>query len=247
MIALALVGTSIGSKVVLTKLGWDYPKFMPGFFAALAALIVAVVIESKFSATFLKKAIQNLGFKFGNRVQFKVALFGIVPIILAYLFIVFFLGKPATLNDGAFFLVIKLFISQGLVEEAVFRGLIFRHLRLRNSFWTATTLSGILFGLIHLANLINGTSTEILIAVATSILFGFILTFPLAALFELGKGSIFAGALLHLAIDSINCFKEVGTSGTPMNSYLFSLLISSVVVVFFAFRSKKMSSNKIYD
>ena len=139
-------------------------------------------------------------------------------------------------------LLIKLAISQGLVEEAVFRGLIFRHLRARYSFWRAATITGILFGLIHLANLANGTSPQILIAVATSVAFGFVLTFPLAMLFELSGGSILAGALLHLAIDSVNCFKEIGENGTPMNVYLFALLISSALILIFTYRSKKIFS-----
>ncbi len=66
----------------------------------------------------------------------------------------------------------------------------------------------------------------------TSIVFGFILTFPLALLFEIGGDSILGGALFYLAVDSVNWFKEASEPGLPMNIYLGSIFIAAVIVTF---------------
>lgn len=168
----------------------------------------------------------------------KVALLGVLPIVLGYLVIFWGLRKSAALEPSAGFMIIKFIFSQGIGEEVVFRGLIFRHLRRGRSFWPAASLSGLLFAFIHLINLAKGVTPELLIAVATSIAFGFILTFPLALLFELGGGSILGGAIFHVAIDSVNWFTEAGESGAPMNTYLGFVLIAAIVVTLAALKTK---------
>ncbi len=163
-------------------------------------------------------ALKQIGFKNGKQNQIFPTTAGVASILVGYFFISLFFHKSAALEVGSLFLSFKLLVSQGLIEEAVFRGLIFRHLRIGRSFWRAATLSGVLFALVHIVNLAKGTSPEIFMAIGISILFGFILTFPLAILFELGAGSIIAGGVFHLAVDSINCFKELGDPGPPMNT-----------------------------
>lgn len=91
-------------------------------------------------------------------------------------------------------------------------------MRKGRSFWNAAALSGLLFALIHIINLVNGTSPEILLGISISIFFGFIL----------------AGALFHFAVDSINYFKELGSSGAPMNSYLAFILIAAALIMLIA-------------
>ena len=241
MFALVLFGTSTVARKLLPVS--EAFASLPGLLAALAALVFAVILESRFSNVSLGQALRSLGFKSGKTNQYLIALAGTLPILGAYLIVIFLLGKSAAFETGALFLLLKLTISQGLIEEAVFRGLLFRHLRANNSFWTAATLSGILFALIHVVNLAKGVSPEILRSLGISIGFGFILTFPLAILFELGAGSLFAGAIFHLAIDSINCFKEVGEPGLPMNIYLASVLLSAIVVVALALMSKALTTD----
>lgn len=231
LFAIVLIGTTVITRKVLASWQFGGANTLTGLLAALAALVLAIIIESRFEQIRILNAFKNLGFIKGNRPQYYLVLIGVIPILLAYFYIIFFIKKSSALEVGAIFLLVKLTISQGLIEEAVFRGLIYRHLRVRNSYWKAATLSGILFALIHVANFSRGMSNEILLSVGISILFGFILTFPLAILFELGNGSILGGAILHLAIDSINCFKEIGEHGKPMNTYLFALIVLSVLIV----------------
>ncbi len=203
---------------------------LTGLFAAVTALVVAVAIERHENKCTIRTAFAGLGFKRGNRSQIKSTSIGIFLVMLGFATISAFYNKSFALVPGALFLFFKLFIAQGLIEEAVFRGLIFRHLRKYYSFTFSATASGFLFAAIHLLNLMKGTSPEILTAVATSVVFGFLLTFPLASLFEIGNYSILAGCLYHLAVDSINCFNELGDSGSSMNTYLAFIFLSGMTV-----------------
>ena len=235
IVAVSLVATAILLKILV---GEDpHLKLVPGLLAAVMALITTVAIEKMHSAVSVTEAIANVGLRAANRKQIPLVLIGTVPLVIGYLIIFFGLKVPPTLVDNAGFVLFKLVIAQGVVEEVVFRGLIFRHFRFRHSFWKSCVLSGVLFSLIHLVNLVNGISTEMLISVATSIVFGFILTFPLALIFETGAGSIIGGGILHLAIDSLNCYKEIGETGIPMTVYLVCLAVSSALIVWYGRKS----------
>ena len=100
-----------------------------------------------------------------------------------------------------------------------------------SSCWKAATLSAVLFSLVHLANFSKGFSPQILLAVATSVAFGFVLTFPLCRLFEAGAGSILGGAVLHVAIDSINWFSRAGEPGPGLAVYLVAVAASAGAVM----------------
>lgn len=245
LVALVLYGLAIASTKAIVAMGPPLNGLpgLAGIIAAAGALFVALAIEMRFSNVSWGAALRNIGFKAGNRMQIVPAIAGAACILIGYAVIAGLLHKSTELETGFLFVSIKLLISQGLIEEAVFRGLIFRHLRKSRSFWRAATLSGVLFALIHVVNFAKGISPEILISVAISILFGFLLTFPLALLFEIGSGSLIAGAFLHLAVDSINCFKELGEPGAPMNTYLlFVLLAAFAVIVTAKGRSSKSNS-----
>jgi membrane protease YdiL (CAAX protease family) len=237
--AVVLFGTAITMQKVVALIGspLDQIPGLVGFVAAIAAILTATFIEKIYDRTDLRLAFLSLGFKSGRWQQVIPVIGGLICLSVGYLVIAFALHKSADLVPGASFLLLKLLVSQGLIEEAVFRGLIFRRLRQGRSFWQAAALSGLLFALIHVVNLAKGTTPEIMFSILISILFGFILTFPLAALFELGGGSIWAGAILHLAIDSINCFKDLGEAGLAMNTYLAFLFVAGVVTLILARRA----------
>lgn len=122
--------------------------------------------------------------------------------------------------------------AQGVVEEVVCRGFVFRRLRVGRSFGRAATLSAVVFAVVHVSNLVKGVSPEILVGVAISTAFAFVLAFPLASLFERGGGSIIGGAVWLLGIDSINCFVHPSKLGTSMNVYLAGVVVACALVWF---------------
>lgn len=239
-------GLSIITTKIIAAVGSPLDHFpgMAGFVAATGALITAVLIEAIASNVPWKSALTQIGFKAGSCRPVVPVLAGIAVILLGYVGITKFLKQSPELEQGFLFLSFKLLISQGLIEEAVFRGLIFRRLRRGRTFWRAASFGGLLFAFIHMVNFVKGVTPEIMIAVGTSILYGFILTFPLAMLFELGAGSIIAGGVFHLAVDSINCFKNLGSPGAPINIYLGTLIVASVAILGVGQLIRRQSSDR---
>lgn len=153
--AIVLFGTAIATQKIVALVGspLDQVPGLVGFVAAIAAILTATFIEKIYQRTGLSEAFVSLGFKPGRRQQIIPVIGGLVCLFTGYLVIALVLHRSADLVPGATFLLFKLLISQGLIEEAVFRGLIFRRLRKGRSFWCAATLSGFLFALIHVVNL----------------------------------------------------------------------------------------------
>ena len=120
-----------------------------------------------------------------------------VLIILGLLF-VRAKGMTPAFYPGWISLLPGLFAQAGIAEEVLFRGYLFRHLRVGRTFWRAAAVSMLPFVSVHL---ILFFSMPWPIAVA-SVLLAIIISFPLAYLFELGGDTIWAPAILHFVIQA---------------------------------------------
>jgi membrane protease YdiL (CAAX protease family) len=89
-----------------------------------------------------------------------------------------------------------LFAQAGIAEEVLFRGYLFRHVRRGRTFWRAALLASAPFVLVHLVLFLTLPWPIALAALALSV----VVSFPLAHLFELGGGTIWAPALVHFVI-----------------------------------------------
>lgn len=92
-------------------------------------------------------------------------------------------------------MMLGLFLQGGMAEEVVFRGYLFRHLRVGRSFRSASLISMVPFVLAHgyLFFTMDAmvATAAVIVAVSTSI--------PLARLFEMGGRSVWPCALAHWA------------------------------------------------
>ena len=107
-------------------------------------------------------------------------------------------GMTPAFYPGWISLLPGLFAQAGIAEEVLFRGYLFRHLRVGRTFWRAAAVSMLPFVSVHL---ILFFSMPWPIAVA-SVLLAIIISFPLAYLFELGGDTIWAPAILHFVIQA---------------------------------------------
>jgi membrane protease YdiL (CAAX protease family) len=119
-------------------------------------------------------------------------------------------------------LLVGAFAFHGLAEELVWRGYAYRRLREGRSFGRAVVLSMPLVAAAHVPVLLGSGlavgSAALIVAALTSV--------PFAYLWEMGRGTIWAPAMLHTAIDA---FKLVVI---PVGATLtFSLALAAVSVV----------------
>jgi membrane protease YdiL (CAAX protease family) len=225
------VGSLTTWALQATGLSPELTTVFAGLDSAGVVIALTVALEMRISKVSFTEALQSGGLKRGTSLQIKTALIGLAPLALAYLMLFAALEISADTVPDLPWVMLKFFIAQGLAEEIVFRGFVFRHLRGGRSFLHASTLSAVLFSLIHVANFSHGFSQQMLVAVSLSIVFGFVLTYPLSLLFELGAGSIAGGALLHVGVDSINWFQQAAASGVGLSVYLLGVAGSAAVIL----------------
>ncbi|MCO6511754.1 MAG: CPBP family intramembrane metalloprotease [Aridibacter famidurans] len=105
-------------------------------------------------------------------------------------------GAEISMYPGWLILLPGLFAQAGIAEEVLFRSYLFGHIRRGRSFGRAALIAGGPFVLVHLALFATMPWPIALV----SVLLATALLFPLARLYELGGGTIWAPAILHWVI-----------------------------------------------
>ena len=167
-----------------------------GLLVGLIVVAALLVVERLLFDRSVPTASRSLGFGVphprGLRLVIGIAALMAV-VILTFVGVT---GARLTLLPGWLWLLPGLFAQGGIAEEALFRGYLFRHLRVGRSFWRAAVLSTIPFVTVHLSLFWTMpwpiATAAILLSVA--------LAAPLAHLFEAGGWTIWAPALLHFII-----------------------------------------------
>jgi membrane protease YdiL (CAAX protease family) len=164
-----------------------------GLAVAAATLAAAVAVEALLFRRRPRPAVRALGYGRPAARAVGVAL-GLLLLLLALLPAVASLtGARLTLRPDWWWLAPGLFAQHGLAEETLFRGYAFRHLRVGRGFWRAAALSLVPFAAIHVLLLAVLPPALALTSVVVAIAFAF----PAAYLFEGGRGTVWAPAILH--------------------------------------------------
>ena len=128
-------------------------------------------------------------------------------------------GAEVELRADWPWLLIGLFAFHGLAEELVWRGFAFRRLREGRSFWSATWCTMPLIAVTHLPIVFTMGPAVGLGAMAVAA----VTSVPLGYLYETGRRSVWAPAVVHTAIDT---FKLVVIPAAAIPT--FSVLIIAV-------------------
>jgi membrane protease YdiL (CAAX protease family) len=184
-----------------------------------AVLLVALVVERVLYRRSPADAFRALGFGRPTGRSLVLAAAVCVPVLVLPWLLV---GVAPVLRPGWPWLLLGVFAFHGLAEELVWRGYAYRRLREGRSFARAVVLTMPLVAVAHVPVLFgSGVAVglaALIVAAVTSV--------PFAHLWELGRGTIWAPALLHTAIDA---FKLVVIP--PDATVTFSLTLAAVSVV----------------
>jgi membrane protease YdiL (CAAX protease family) len=113
---------------------------------------------------------------------------------------------PLRLYADAPALAIGIFAQGGFAEELVFRGFLFRRLRVGRSFWRAASLAAIPFAAVHALLFFTLDAPVALAALTLSLS----MSFPLAWLFERAGGAIWPPAIVHAVAQGAIKLVEAG-------------------------------------
>jgi membrane protease YdiL (CAAX protease family) len=133
------------------------------------------------------------------------------------------------LRPGWAWLLPGLFAQAGIAEEVLFRGYLFGHVRRDRSFWRAAMLAMVPFAAAHVLLFFTMPWPLALAALALSV----VMSLPLAHLFELGGGTIWAPALLHAVVQGTVKILVVGDASGP--SFPLLWIAASALVPMLAF------------
>jgi membrane protease YdiL (CAAX protease family) len=186
-----------------------------------AVLLTGLVVERLLARVRPAVALRLLGF---GRPDPQVVLRAVVVGVLVlgvYPVVTVVTGASFTLVSGWPWLLIGVFAFHGLAEELVWRGYAFRRLRARRTFAGAVVATMPLMALTHLPVVLRSGLVVGLVAMLVAAL----TSLPLAHLFEAGRNTIWAPAIVHTAIDS---FKLVVVPDEV--SMVFSLTLAAVSV-----------------
>ena len=159
-------------------------------FWGVAAIVVA---ERMFFTDRLNDCLRAVGFSRAPWPVLVVAGFSSIPMWAFLPLTGWMKGVQVDLRPDWLPLLIGVVMVNGIAEEVIHRGFVFGHLRRRQSFASAATLSALLFGAQHLYIIATTGWTIGLAAVLLAVL----LSYPMAFVFERGGNSIVGPALLH--------------------------------------------------
>jgi membrane protease YdiL (CAAX protease family) len=150
-------------------------------------------------------------------------------------------GTAAQLRPDWLWLLIGLFAFHGMAEEPVWRGFVFRRLREGRTFWSAMWWTMPLIAVTHVPIVFTlGPAVGVgamAVAAVTSIPFGY--------LYETGRRSIWAPALVHTAIDT---FKLVVIPAAALATFSVLIIVFSLTVPLLALAiPRRLLGDDTYD
>ncbi len=185
-----------GSARLASDLGQALVTPLAGAVGLVAAMLVVMLLHGQRS---VPSALRALGFGCPGRVQLMVSV-AVSVLLIACLPLVFRLaGADFVLPNNWIVLVLGIVLLNGIAEETIYRGYLFRRLREGRTFHSAVLIGIALHTLAHVP-LIAAAG----IAVGLAGIVVAALAFPaMAYLYERGSNTIWAPAVLHATVDLV--------------------------------------------
>lgn len=183
----------------------------------------AVAVEWVLDGTRPADAVRSLGLGRPGGRALLVAIAVSALVLLAHPLAAALTDTAVVLRPGWPWLLIGIFAFHGVAEELVWRGFAFRRLRAGRSFGRAVAWTMPLLAATHIPVVVSSGpavgGAAMLVAAVTTV--------PLAYLFETGRGTLWAPAVVHTAIDS---FKLVVIPAAAVTTFSLTLAGVSLVV-----------------
>ena len=215
---MVIVASIASANVISAATGAVRPELPPTVLELLVELVLAVLAIALLTAL---RSWRTVGFRALRRLSdlrlYWIPLLPVLPVVVAAIIGI----SRMRFEEVLFFVILAGLI--GFVEEVFFRGLILQALA-PEGLWRAAVVSSIVFGLMHLLNLLFGAdlvATLLQTAYATAMGFGF-------AAVTLRTGSLWPLIAIHAAIDFAGFVTAQGTvmgSVTPTEIAIYALYI----------------------
>lgn len=222
----------------------DSPLSLDDFMGNHFALITIIALLISFAVnyvSFRRDYVKQSDFLKKNPIHLLwVFLIGILmshalSILLSLLPLDNILGSYETVENDVYgatwiLVVIRAVIVTPVVEELVFRGLVFRRMKEYTSFWPAAIVSSLLFGLYHM-NLVQG-------------IYAFLFGIILCLLYE-RYGHLAAAIVIHFGANLLSVILQYANISYPALWVYIVVMVAAVIVsvAIYRFLIKKPENN----
>ncbi|MBC7813753.1 MAG: CPBP family intramembrane metalloprotease [Burkholderiales bacterium] len=222
-----------------------------GFSAAEIALsiamplmffVVPIAVEMVVYRKRLRTAISDIGLTRFNWTGIRLAAIYLLPLLVYFPLMSLITNNLLTTQPRWEWLFLSTLLVNGLVEETMMRGFVFRHLREGRSFWRAAGLSTIYFAGYHIPLIFSAGLMIGVIGIVIAIPIGFVTAY----IYERGNNTIWGPALLHAINNGLVFVFMLSSELQPVAASLYMLLgiaVSTAMVVR-AYRSRYGRSNE---
>ncbi|MCL4248009.1 MAG: CPBP family intramembrane metalloprotease [Anaerolineae bacterium] len=210
--------------------GFSTGEIVISFAIPLAVIVASVLLEMGLYKKNLSQALSDIGLTRFSWAGIRSAAIYMLPLLVFFPLFALLTNTPlATQPNWQWRLMNVLFIN-GIAEEVMMRGFVFRHLREGRSFWRAAALSTAYFAAYHLVLIFTAGPLIGMIAVVIAIPAGFLTAY----VYERGSNTVWGSALFHMLYNGPAFVFAVPSDVQPAASSLYlvvGILISSFVVV----------------
>jgi membrane protease YdiL (CAAX protease family) len=214
-----------GSARLMPALGITRP--LTFFVVALAVIATAFTIEMALFNQSFAQAAARLGLgRPSARVVAVTALFGGL-MLACYPLISTITGAKFTLPSNAGWMLLGIAAMNGIAEEMMMRGYLFRHLRATRTFGWAIVWVMVLHAAMHIVIVLEAGLLVGGAAVITALASGV----PMAYVFERGRNTLWGSALLHFVADTVIVL-TLGSDFSQPATQMATALWLLVVIVF---------------
>lgn len=196
-----------------------------------AVLVVALAVEMGLFQQNWRQALAGMGLGWSGWRTVGVALLISALQLACYPLISWVTGYQWTLPVNWGWTMVGIFALHGVAEEMIYRSYLFGRLRQGRTFWRAAWLAVLLFSLSHLPILWN----QGLLVGGMAVTLSIASSFPFAHLYEQGRKTIWAPALVHGAVDTVIPLLAAGGMANGGQSAALLWMALSMVLPYLAF------------
>ena len=217
-----LLGTCLDGEC-----GFSVGEGILSFAIPLAFVAMPVVLEMILYKKGLSIALSDIGITRFSWTGIRITALFLLPLLVFYPIFSLLTNTPLAIRPNWQWFFISALLINGLAEETMMRGFVFRHLREGRQFWSAAALSSLYFAAYHLVLIFT---VGVLFGVVGAVI-AFATGFLTAYIYERGHNTIWAPALLHAVNNALIYIFVLPTDIQPSATVLY-LVVGFAITIF---------------
>jgi membrane protease YdiL (CAAX protease family) len=183
----------------------------------LMFFVVPIAVETVVYHKRLRTAISDIDLTHFNWTGIRLAAIYLLPLLVYFPLMSLMTNNPLATQPNWEWRFLSALLINGLVEETMMRGFVFRHLREGRTFWRAAALSTLFFAGYHIPLIFSAGLMIGVNGVVIAIPIGFVTAY----IYERGDNTVWGPALLHAIYNGLVFVFAFPTETQPMVTFLY--------------------------